>query len=122
MSTGQHIQKTESERYQDNNVGVVAASMRHGHARTNSKDVSDIARQDVLRSQNMSACTGKSRVRSVTEESPDEQDDHFMVYSTHTMDALKSSDIRVPVCIEGTTFDMQVDTAADMSLLLVCIG
>ena len=36
---------------------------------------------------------GKSRVRSVTEELPDEQDDHFMVYSTHTVDALKSSGI-----------------------------
>ena len=40
-----------------------------------------------------------------------------MVYSTHTMDALKNSDSRVLVCIEGTTFDMQLDTAADVSLL-----
>ena len=62
-------------------------------------------------------CKDKSRVRSVTEESPDEQDDHFMVYSTHTVDALKSSGIRVPVCIEGTMFDMWLDTAADVSLL-----
>ena len=54
---------------------------------------------------------GKSRVRSVTEESPEEQDDHFMVYSTHTVD-VKSSCIRVSVCIEGTTLDMQLDTAA----------
>ncbi len=53
----------------------------------------------------------------MTEESPDEQDDHFMVYSTHTVDALKSSGIRVPVCMESTTFDMQLDTAADVSLL-----
>ena len=53
----------------------------------------------------------------MTEESPDEQDDHFMVYSTHTVDALKSSGIRVPVCIEGTMFDMWLDTAADVSLL-----
>ena len=69
----------------------------------------------------------QSRVYSVTEELPDEQDDHFMVYSTHTVCALKSSGIRVPVCIEGTirasvciegtTFDMQLDTAADVSLL-----
>ena len=66
---------------------------------------------------NSKVYTGKSRVRSVIEESPDEQDDHFMVYSTHTVDALKSSGIRVPVCIEGTTFDMQLDTAADVSLL-----
>ncbi|KAK2179985.1 hypothetical protein NP493_463g00025 [Ridgeia piscesae] len=63
------------------------------------------------------AYIGKSRVRSVTEESPDEQDDHFMVYSTHRVDALKSSGIRVPVCLGGTTFDMQLDTAADVSLL-----
>ena len=40
-----------------------------------------------------------------------------MAYSTHTGDALMSRDIRVPVCIEGTTFDMQLDTAADVSLL-----
>ena len=56
--------------------------------------------------------------------SPDKQDDHLMVYSTHT---LKSSSIRVPVCIEGTirasvciegtTFYMQLDTEADVSLL-----
>ena len=56
-------------------------------------------------------------MRSVTEESPDEQDDHFMVYSTHTLDALKSSGIRVPVCIEDATYDMQPDTAANVSLL-----
>ena len=53
----------------------------------------------------------------MTELSPDEQEHHFMVYSTHTVDALKSSGNRVPVCTEGTTFDMQVDTAADVSLL-----
>ena len=39
---------TDSEnrvsRHQDNNVGVVAASMRHRHASSNSKDVSDVAR------------------------------------------------------------------------------
>ena len=52
----------------------------------------------------------------------DEQDDHFMVYSAHTEDALKSSGIRVPVCLAGTTFDMQLDTAADVSLLRVCTG
>ena len=40
-----------------------------------------------------------------------------MLYNTHTVDALKSSGIRVPVCIEGTKFDMQLDTAADVSLL-----
>ena len=62
-------------------------------------------------------CKDKSRVRSVTEQSPDEQDDHFMVYSTHTVDALKSSGIRVPVCIEGTTFDMQLDIEGYVSLL-----
>ena len=56
-------------------------------------------------------------MRSVTEESPDEQDDHFMVYSTHTVGALKSVGIRVPVCIDRTMFDMQLDTAADVSLL-----
>ena len=33
------------------------------------------------------------------------------------MDEQKSSDIRVSVCIEGTTFDMQLDSAADVSLL-----
>ena len=46
---------TDSEnrvsRHRDNNVGVVAASMRHRHASSNSKDVSDVARQDILRSQ-----------------------------------------------------------------------
>ena len=36
-------------------------------------------------------CKGTSRVRSVIEESPYEQDDHFIVYSTHIGDALKSS-------------------------------
>ena len=42
-----------------------------------------------------------------------------MVYNRHTLDALKSSGIRMSVCmcIEGTTFDMQLDTAADVSLL-----
>ena len=49
--------------------------------------------------------------------SPDEQDDHFVAYSKHTVDALESSDIRVPMCIGGTTFYMQLDTAADVSLL-----
>ena len=53
----------------------------------------------------------------MTEELPDEKDDHLMVYSTHTVDALKSSGSRVSVCIEGTTFDMQLGTAADVSLL-----
>ena len=53
----------------------------------------------------------------MTEESPKERDDHFMVYSAHTVDALKNCAIRVRVCIEGTTFDMQLDTAADVSLL-----
>ena len=53
----------------------------------------------------------------MTMKSPDEQDDHFMVYSTHTVDALKSSGIRVHMCIKGTTLDMQLDTAADVSLL-----
>ena len=41
-----------------------------------------------------------------------------MVYSTHTVDAPKiNGGIKVPVCIEGTTFNMQLDTAADVSLL-----
>ena len=41
-----------------------------------------------------------------------------MVYSSHTVDAPKiNGGIRVPVCIEGTTFDMQLDTTADVSLL-----
>ena len=53
-------------------------------------------------------------MRSVTEESRDEQDDHVMVY---TVDALKSSGIRVPMCIDGTRFYMQLGTAADVSLL-----
>ena len=46
----------------------------------------------------------------MSEESPDEQDDNFM-------DALKSSGIRVSVCIEGATFVMQRDIVADVSLL-----
>ena len=53
----------------------------------------------------------------MTEESPDEYDDHSMGYSTRTVGELKSSGIRVHLCIEGTTFDMQLDTAADVSLL-----
>ena len=57
---------------------------------------------------------GNSMVRSMSEESPDEKDDHFMVYSTHTVDALKSSCIRVSLCIEGTTFDMQLTTMQQM--------
>ena len=52
-------------------------------------------------------CKGKSRVRPVTEESHNEQDDHFVMYSAHTVDALKSCGIRVPVSIQGTTIDMQ---------------
>ena len=56
-------------------------------------------------------------MRSVTDESPDEQDDHFMVYNTDSVDALKSSGIRVHVCIEGATFDMQLGNAADVSVL-----
>ena len=60
------------------------------------------------------ACKGKPRVRAVTEEAPKGGDNHFGVYSTYT--ALKSTGIRVPVCIEGTNFDMQLDTAADVSL------
>ncbi|KAK2176712.1 hypothetical protein NP493_644g03004 [Ridgeia piscesae] len=59
-------------------------------------------------------CNCKSRVHSVTEESLDERNDHFMVY---IVDAVKSSGSRVPVCTEGTMFDMQLDTAADVSLL-----
>ena len=59
-------------------------------------------------------CNCKSRVRSVTEESPDERNDHVMVY---TVDAQKSSLKRVPICIGGTMFDMQLDTATDVSLL-----
>ena len=43
---------------------------------------------------------------------------HYGVYSTYTVGALKSTGIRVPVCIEGTDFDMQLDTAAEVSLLL----
>ena len=63
------------------------------------------------------ACKGKPRVRAVTEEAPKGDDNHFGVYSTYTAGALKSTGIRVPVCIEGTNFDMQLDTAADVSLL-----
>ena len=55
-------------------------------------------------------CQCKSRVHSVTEDSPDEQDDHVMMYSTYPVDALKSSGI------DGTTLDMRLDTAADVSL------
>ena len=60
------------------------------------------------------ACKGKPRVRAVTEEAPKGDDNHFGVYSTYTVGALKSTGIRVPVCIE----EMQLDTAADVSLLL----
>ena len=69
----------------------------------------------LLRSQTFAKA--KQKVRSVTEESPDEQDDHFMVYSTHTVDAVKSNGITVPVYIVGTMSDMQLDAAADVSLL-----
>ena len=50
---------------QDNN-GVVAVNMPHRLASSNSKDVSDVARQDILRSP--MSVKGKSRVRSVTED------------------------------------------------------
>ena len=70
-------------------------------------------RQDRAHRQ-VKGCNGKSRVRSVTVESSEEQDDHFVMY---IVDALESSDIRVPVFIDDTTFDMQLDTAADVSLL-----
>ena len=63
------------------------------------------------------ACKGKPRVRAVTEEAPKGGDNHFGLYSTYTVGALKSTGIRVPVCIEGTNFDMQLDTAADVSFL-----
>ena len=46
-------------------------------------------------------CKRKSRVCSLSEESPDEQDDYFMVYSTHTVETLKSSGTGVPVYLEG---------------------
>ena len=58
------------------------------------------------------ACKGKPRVRAVTEDAPKWDDNHFGVYSTYTVGALKSTGIRVPVCIEGTNFDMQLDTAS----------
>ena len=38
-------------RHQDNNVGVVVASMHHRHASSNSKGVSDVARQGTSPSQ-----------------------------------------------------------------------
>ena len=37
--------------YQDNNVGDVVASMHYGHAISNSKDVSDVAKQGTSPSQ-----------------------------------------------------------------------
>ena len=55
-------------------------------------------------------CYGKTRVRSVRA--------RCAWYSTYTADdALKSCGIKVLVCIDGTMFDMQLDTAADVSLL-----
>ena len=81
---------TDSEnrvsRHQDNNVGVVAVNMRHKFERCfRCGKTGHIAKSKV--------CRGKSSVRPVTEESPDEQDDHFMAYSTHTGDAQMSRDI-----------------------------
>ena len=67
--------------------------MRHRHASSNLKYVTAVARQEVIAKSKI--CKGKPRVRSVTVESPDEQDDHFMVYSTHTVDALKNIGIIV---------------------------
>ena len=69
------------------------------YASSNSKDVSDVAKQGILRSQK---CLQR-QIKGAFCQSPDEQDDHFIVYSTHTVDAMKSSGIRVHVCIEGTT-------------------
>ena len=66
---------------------------------------------------NSKVCKGKPRLRSGTEESCDERDDHFMAYNTHTVDALKNLALQYLMCIAGTKFDMQLDTAADVSLL-----
>ena len=74
--------------HQDNIVGVQACKFKFESCFRCGK-TGHIAKSKV--------CNGTSRVRSVTEESPDEQDDHFMLYtphSTHTVDALKSSGIR----------------------------
>ena len=44
-------------------------------------------------------------------------DDNYAVYRTYTVSTFKkNSGIRVPVCIEGTQLEMQMDTAADVSL------
>ena len=63
--------KNRVNRLQDNNVGVMAASMRHRHASLNSKDVSNVA---ILRTQRSAMANQGAfcdRVSSVTEESPD---------------------------------------------------
>ena len=85
--------------HQDKNVGVAVASVHHRHASSNSRDVSVAERQEHMAKSKV--CKGESWVHSMTGESPDKHDDQFMVYGTHTVDALKSSDIRVSVCIDA---------------------
>jgi len=71
------------------------------------RDVSVAERQEHMAKPKV--CKGESWVHSMTGESPDKHDDQFTVYSTHTVDALKGSDIRVSVCIDGTMLDMKLD-------------
>ena len=62
----------------------------------------------------LKARKGKPRVQIVTEEA---SDDNYAVYRAYTVSACKKNGgIRVPVCIEGTQFDMQLNTAADVLL------
>ena len=57
--------------HQENNVGVAVARMHQRHANSDSKNAFVATRQGT------SPCYGKSRVRSVTEESPNAQNGQF---------------------------------------------
>ena len=60
------------------------------------------------------ACKGKSRVNVVSKE---DDDTTLVVCSACSVASFRNGGIRVPVCIEGNVIDMQLDTAADVSLL-----
>ena len=49
--------------------------------------------------------------------SKEDDDTTLVVYSAYSVASFRNGGIRVPVCIEGNMIDMQLDTAADVSLL-----
>ena len=56
------------------------------------------------------ACRGKPRVQVVKDDAPDDND--WTAYGAYSV-----SEVKKQVCVEGKPFNMQLDTAADVSLL-----